>query len=381
MVIEGSTRFPEPALVLAIATLPEVGPARLLALTEDRSPAAAWTEVVDGRAHHGPAAALMGSDPRALAVAWARAAARLDPMAIWQRHLDAGFGVAARGFADYPDVLREDPHGPAVLVWDGDLSALDGPRVAVVGTRDCTHAGRDFASQLGRELSEVGVRIVSGLALGIDGAAHAGALAAQGAPPIAVVGSGLDIIYPRRHAQLWRKVASGGAVLSEHPLGTDPVGWHFLARNRIIATLADVVVVVESHEQGGALQTATEAADRGRAVMAVPGSVKSPASRGTNALLGDALVCCDTTDVLTLLGLVTARTRRVDPRTPPSEGDAQVLAGIGWEPCSTEALMMRTGRSLGELALVLDRLENSGWVVRRGGWTERVGDPSDECRS
>ena len=123
---------------------------------------------------------------------------------------------------------------------------------------------------LAHELTDVGVRIVSGLALGIDAAAHSGALASGAAPPIGVVGSGLDVVYPRRNAQLWTRVARDGVLLTEHPLGAKPVGWHFLARNRIIAALADVVVVVESHEHGGSLQTATEAARRGIPVLAVP---------------------------------------------------------------------------------------------------------------
>ena len=203
---------------------------------------------------------------------------------------------------DFPEVLRDDPHGPALLVWQGSRGALDGPRVAIVGTRDCTQAGRDFAVNLASELADAGIRIVSGLALGIDAAAHSGALSSGKAPPIAVVGSGLDVVYPRRNAQLWARVAREGVILTEHPLGTSPVGWHFLARNRIIAALADAVVVVESHDHGGSLQTATEAARRGVPVLAVPGSTRSPASKGTNELLRDADVCCDSTDVFTMLG-------------------------------------------------------------------------------
>lgn len=364
------------ALVLTLATLPDIGPARLLALTEGRDSSVAWNEVLAGAAHRGPAASIMGDDPATLASQWARAATRVDPNAIWERHVAAGLHVASRGDRDYPEVLREDPYGPALLVWDGHLASLDGPRVAIVGTRDCTHAGRDFAAELGGELSDAGVRVVSGLALGIDGAAHSGALASGGAPPIAVVGSGLDFVYPRRHAQLWRNVAEAGVVMTEHPLGAEPVGWHFLARNRIIATLADVVVVVESHKRGGALQTAEEAAHRGRTVMAVPGSIRSAASHGTNALLRDAHVCCDTTDVLTVLGLVRSTATRRDRRPKPTEADAAVLDAIEWEPCSTERLLLRTGRSLGDLALALDRLEDAGWIVRRAGWSERVGPTS-----
>jgi DNA processing protein len=283
--------------------------------------------------------------------------------------------VAARGDDAFPEVLQDDPDGPALVVWSGSLEALEGPRAAIVGTRDCTHAGLEFAADIGREVADAGVRVVSGLALGIDGAAHAGALSSGQAPPVAVVGSGLDVLYPRRNAALWRRVAERGVVITEHPLGAEPVGWHFLARNRVIATLADVVVVVESHAQGGALQTATEAANRGRPVLAVPGSVRSPASVGTNNLIRDGVnVCCDTVDVLTVLGLVNAPSSPRDRRTPPTGTDAVVLDAIGWDPCSVDSLLLRTGLPLGELGAVLDRLDETGWIVRRGAWCERVGD-------
>jgi DNA processing protein len=366
--------LPDAAFVLAMATLPDIGPARLNALVAELEPDAAWRQVRHGLAHRGRAAPLMGDDPAALSAAWARAASRTDPEQVWHQHLERGVHIAWRADAEYPDVLRDDPHGPAVLAWAGSIACLDGPRVAIVGTRDCTRAGHDFAADLASELTNAGVRIVSGLALGIDAAAHSGALASAAAPPIAVVGSGLDIVYPRRNADLWARVREAGIVLSEHPLGAEPIGWHFLARNRIIAALADVVVVVESHAHGGALQTATEAAARGVLVMAVPGSVRSKASRGTNALIRDgAAVCCDAADVLTVLGLVGATVPRRDRRPTPSADDEVLLDAIGWEPCGTEELMLRTGRSLGDLALALDRLEDAGWIARRSGWSERVG--------
>jgi DNA processing protein len=365
---------PPAAYVLALARLPDLGPARLRALTDGRSADAAWREVRDGNAHRGQAARTMGADASTLAASWSRAAARVDPARVWREHVDAGVGVAVRADEVFPDVLRDDPDGPALVVWVGSLDALAGPSAAIVGTRDCTHAGLEFAADLGRELADAGVHVVSGLALGIDGAAHAGALSSGKAPPVAVVGSGLDVVYPRRNAALWRRVAERGVVVTEHPLGAQPAGWHFLARNRIIAALADVVVVVESHAQGGALQTATEAANRDRAVLAVPGSVRSPASAGTNNLIRDGVhVCCDTLDVLTVLGLVTASPTQLDRRIPPQGPDALVLAAIGWDPCSVESLLLRTGLPLGELGASLDRLSETGWVVRRGAWCERVG--------
>lgn len=362
------------AFVLALAELPDMGPARLSALTDGRDPGDVWTDVCAGRASDGPHVTTMGADPRQLAERWRRAAASIDPHVELQRHVDAGIGIAWREDDVYPSVLRSDPHAPALLFWRGDLTELDGPRVAIVGTRDCTHAGRAFATQLGRELAEVGVRVVSGLALGIDGAAHAGVLSVSGGPPVGVVGSGLDVVYPRRHTELWERVATAGVLLTEHPLGAKPVGWHFLARNRIIAILAEVVVVVESHASGGALQTATEAGQRGRTVLVVPGSTQSVASEGTNALLRDGCgVCCDTTDVLTALGLSGVRRPRPDARPAPSSTGEAVLRAMGGEPCSLEQIMLRSSLGLGDLVAELDRLETDGWIVRRGAWCERVG--------
>ena len=153
--------------------------------------------------------------------------------------------------------------------------------------------------------------------MGIDGAAHAGATEVDGAPPVAVVGSGLDVVYPRRHRSLWQLVAERGVVLSEHPLGSAPVAWHFPARNRLIAALADVVVVVESQERGGSMHTVDEAQRRDVDVMAVPGPVTSRASTGTNRLLADgAEVARDATDVLVKLGLGSGSRRATVERRP-----------------------------------------------------------------
>src|SRR5262249_38747100 len=154
--------------------------------------------------------------------------------------------------------------------------------------------GIDVAFELGRDLAAAGVAVVSGLAVGIDASAHAGALHAATSPPIAVVGSGLDVIYPRRNAVLWREVERRGLVLSQAPLGALPEKWRFPARNRLIAALADAVVVVESGTTGGSLHTVTEAVRRDRVVYAVPGPVRSDASAGTNRLLADGAVpACD----------------------------------------------------------------------------------------
>ena len=178
------------------------------------------------------------------------------------------------------------------------------PRVAIVGTRRCTRYGFDLARELGADLAAAGVQVVSGLALGIDGAAHRGALdAAGGAPPIGVVASGLDVVYPRAPPAAVGGGRHRGSLLSECPLGTAPEAWRFPARNRIIAALADAVVVVESAGAGGSMYTVEEALARDRPVLAVPGSVRSAASAGTNRLLAEgAGVARDADDVLAAIG-------------------------------------------------------------------------------
>ncbi|WP_334144651.1 DNA-processing protein DprA [Rhabdothermincola sp.] len=369
-----TTELPTEAHLLALASLPQMGPARLSALVEAVSPAEAWHELCRGAVPGGGVRELLGAPGAAVVAAWARRASELDVGELWRHHLEAGVEVCGVSSPAYPEPFRGEEHPPPLVVLRGDRRVLDGPRVAVVGTRDCTRYGRDVAFELGRDLAAAGVRVVSGLALGIDGAAHTGALEARAAPPVAVVGSGLDVVYPRRNHSLWRAVADAGLLISEHPLGTSPAAWHFPARNRLIAALADIVVVVESHARGGALHTATEAAQRGRPVMAVPGSVRAHASEGTNRLFDEgAHVCLGAGDVLALLGLDTpARRRGEDPRPVPEPADARVLEQIGWEPVALEQLVLRTGLELGSLVLALDRLEAAGWVARRAGWFERV---------
>jgi DNA processing protein len=313
------------------------------------------------------------------------------------RQAAAGVEVVA---GDDPRLARlvHDPRPPDVLYAQGDLVALTRPTVAVVGTRDCTAGGLDTAHALGAGLAAAGVAVISGLALGIDGAAHAGALAAAGwepsadglsptpvdggaadvGPPIGVVGTGLDVVYPRRHRALWLAVRRAGLLLSEEPPGTAPAAWRFPRRNRLIAALADVVVVVESHRRGGSLHTVDEALARDVEVMAVPGSVRSPASAGTNQLLRDgAGVACDVDDVLVRLGF-RRRPAEPGPEAPPPDLDAElsgVLDAMGWEPCSLDHLALRTGAGVAEVAVALARLEAGGWVHESAGWFERRAKP------
>jgi DNA processing protein len=383
-------RLPAEAWVTALASLDQVGPARLRALVSMAPPAQAWRQVVAGAV---PATVIgpgrsAGSDRTTLVRRWREQARSIDVADLWARHQAAGLHVSVPGAPDFPGVLLDDPDPPSILFASGDLGALEGPRVAVVGTRDCTRYGYDVARRLGAELAANDVVVVSGLALGIDGAAHAGALDASGAPPVAVVGSGLDRLYPARNASLWRRVAAAGVVLSEHPLGTPPLPWHFPVRNRLIVALADVVVVVESQERGGSMLTVDCAIERDVEVMAVPGPVTSPTSSGSNQLLSEGRpVVRDALDVLVALGLGAAARRRTATRTAasttpdpprPSPEDQRVLDAFDWQPATFDQLVLRTGRSVDELAPALDRLACGGWIDQRGGWYERIARGSED---
>ncbi|HET6773120.1 MAG TPA: DNA-processing protein DprA, partial [Acidimicrobiales bacterium] len=354
------------------------GPARLTAVLAVEPPEAAWRHVAEGRGWSDPAVVrALGRRAATLVPAWQAAAPGIDPAHVWQRVVAAGVGVAVAGSPAFPPALVGDVEPPAVVFHRGAPEAIAGPRVAVVGTRRCSSTGAGVAFELGRDLAAAGVAVVSGLASGIDGAAHRGALAAAGAAPIGVVATGLDVVYPAGQHELWRAVTGAGVMLSEAPLGTRPERWRFPARNRIIAALADVVVVVESHRRGGSLHTVDEADRRGRDVMAVPGSVRSAASAGTNALLAEGRApVCSVDDVLVALGLTSGSGAGAAPprdrRATPHGADQPVLDAVGWQPSTLDQLLARTGLSLAVLAPAIDRLCDAGWVARRGGWHERI---------
>jgi DNA processing protein len=342
----------------ALAGLPWMTPQRLRRLLDGRAARDAWADMRWGRAGE----------------AWAAAAGKVAVGAVEEAHLAAGITVSLLGQPGYPEMLAGDHEAPAVLFSRGGLSALRPPSVGVVGTRRATHAGRETAAELGRELAAAGVGVVSGLALGIDGAAHLGALGAGAAPPVGVVACGLDVVYPRRHRALWEQVAEAGALLSEVPLGTPPEPWRFPLRNRVIAALSQVVVVVESHETGGSMHTVNAAEARSRTVLAVPGSVRSPAAAGVNRLLAEGCgPARDTLDVLVALGLCQPGARSSPPVEPAlPEEEREVLEAVDWGPTSVDTVLSRTGAELPAVAAVLARLEHAGWVRCGGGWWERT---------
>lgn len=373
---------PTTAFVVGLASLPDVGPARLAALLRRGDPRRVLADLACGRlvVDADLADAIGRRDPRPLLERWRGAAAALDVDALWSAHLEAGVAVHTATDPSWPAAFAGDPDPPSLLFTRGDSSVLGhgSPAVAVVGTRRCTRYGWDVAHSLGLGLAAAGVRVVSGLAKGIDAAAHRGALdAADGAPPVGVVGTGLDVVYPASSRSLWREVPAAGVLASEAPLGTAPARWRFPARNRVLAALADAVVVVESAGTGGALHTVDEALARDRPVFAVPGPITSPVSVGCNRLLADvAAPLCDVDDVLAAVGARPAGTglARLDP---PEPGDLRALEAVAWTPTSLDHVVDGTGLGLGAAAGALARLEAAGHVVPAGpGRWQRVGAPS-----
>jgi DNA processing protein len=357
------------AAALALVTLPGMTPTRLRALLSRFGPPEQCVSAVyDGRA---VAIANDTTDPR---VAAGRRAAAKE----WVRELDlerAREQLARRPIlvwsladADYP-IAEDVPDRPGILLAEGrSPEVLGQPRVAVVGTRAATPHGLADARELGAHLASAGVTVVSGLAIGIDGAAHEGALDERGGV-VGVVATGLDVEYPRRHASLYRRVRERGVIVGEHPFGVGPHRARFPVRNRIIAGLADAVVVVEATLRGGARITAQYALDYGRTVLAVPGSRRNPAAEGTNALIADgAHPLVEWSDVTVALGL-TARSRShtVPERAAPSPMGAAVIRALGGEAATPDQLASRTALPIDQIVAAVVELDRAGWVTRERG--------------
>jgi DNA processing protein len=245
----------------------------------------------------------------------------------------------------------------------GELAALAAPTVAVVGTRAPSEDGRQLAHRLAADLGAAGVCVISGLALGIDAAAHAGSLAA-GAPTIGVLGGGHDRFFPPRNAELARRiVAGGGAVLSPYPPEHPAYPWQFLARNGIVAALADGVVVVEAAARSGALNTASWAADRGIPVMAFPGDVGRPKAAGCLALIRDgATLVRDAGDVLAQLGLTPA-VRRPEAAPAGDPADARILRLLDAGPADADAVVASSDLPPGPALARVGDLLAAGTIV------------------
>lgn len=284
----------------------------------------------------------------------------------------AGLRVVTAFEEEYSPLLREIADPPFALYALGNLERLRLPAVAVVGSREASRYGRDVASRLARELSAAGVTVVSGFARGIDTAAHAAARDSPGGT-IAVFGCGLDVDYPRENAELKRALAARDLIVSEFAPGTEPRPQNFPIRNRIIAGLATGVVVVEASRRSGSLITARLAADFGRDVFAVPGSVFSPTSAGAHELLRDgAILCRGVEDVLTELfpsiGPPAALLAAPAPETELSPEARRLLAALATEePASAEDLAQRLDLPAASVLAALFELEGAGLIVFEEG--------------
>jgi DNA processing protein len=372
-----SLELPPQAYAAALASFPHMSIHRLGALLRHHSPADAYAVAIGEHRPDGLIERVLADcDVRG---AWKRAGLSSVLADAWERCTRLSVEVLVHGAPGYPQLLLNDPLPPPIVFAQGDLGLLDGRRAAIVGTRNATAAGRDTATTLGRHLADAGVHVVSGLARGIDGSAHRGALQTEGdGRPIAVVASGHDVVYPREHRELWAAVAEEGLLLSEAPPGTAPEAYRFPMRNRVIAALSEVVIVVESREHGGSLITVTEAMERNVPLMAVPGGVHNRAATGTNQLIRDgAGVVVDVTDVLVALEMDHRRSSgaAADPRPRPRGADLVVYETCAGEPRTIDGLALACSLSLVDAAMSVARLEHSGWIQQSDGWFEAVGSP------
>ncbi len=340
----------------------------------------------------------------------AQSLALLTPPASWsaQCHLTRAWLAEAEGrsivtLADaaYPRVLLEMSDPPLLLYLQGRTDLLAHPQcLAVVGSRNPTPQGELTAHDMSRALAAAGVCIVSGMALGVDGAAHSGALDAAGAT-IAVVGTGLDRVYPRRHLALAHRIAQSGLLVSEFALGSSPAPANFPKRNRIIAGLSQGTLVVEAALASGSLITARLAAEMGREVFAIPGSIHAPQAKGCHALIRQGAKLVETAqdvleDMRMLASAAPVQSRQAVPAEPPALGasdasapltdqdgeavpagvcgpQASLLAQMGYHPLSLDALQARTGHAAADLQAWLMELELDGHIARvPGGLFQRL---------
>lgn len=299
-------------------------------------------------------------------------AATVDAALAWSEK--PGHTILTLADPDYPPALLEVPDPPTVLYLRGDPRLLTGPGIAIVGSRNATAGGIRTAAAFATALAGHGLTVISGLALGIDAAAHRGALAGAGAT-LAVIGTGIDRIYPARNRDLALAIAEKGLVVSEFPLGTPPLAANFPRRNRVISGLSRGVLVVEAALQSGSLITARLAAEQGREVFAVPGSIHSPVAKGCHRLIREGAKLVETAaDILEELGIEGSLQPTAALQTDQETSDP-ILAALGHDPCSLDDLAGRTGLPADRLLTELLALELGGRVAPLpGGLYQRLDD-------
>lgn len=280
----------------------------------------------------------------------------------YESMLQQGIRLITEDEDGFPEKLRRIPEPPSALFMRGKDIKPGQIVIGMVGARNATTHGKGFAERLAQELAEAGFAVVSGMALGIDGASHRGALNGGGLT-IAVMGCGIDICYPAYHRKLYQEILDKGTLLSEYAPGMPSFPAHFVARNRLISGLADAVIVVEARKKSGSLITAEYALDQGRDVMAVPGRPDDVLSEGTNRLIKDGASCCTCAqDVFDLLKIPIRREERTAGPEEP-KGDAKRVAELLRNgPLHTDVLARQTGIPVEKLLQILLSLELDGWV-------------------
>jgi DNA processing protein len=301
------------------------------------------------------------SEPVALAICAGPDIAALKPTLDWLKQ--SGNHLITLADAYYPKALLEIPDPPPVLYAKGCLNWLDTPCIAMVGSRNASPQGEKNAEEFAQALCQHGFSVVSGLALGIDGAAHRGALKANGAT-IAVVGTGLDIVYPARHRELAHQIAERGVILSEFGLGTPSRAQNFPRRNRIISGLSMGCLVVEANVQSGSLITARLAVEQGREVFAIPGSIHSPVSKGCHQLIKQGAKLVDNIhDIIVELGTVVTTDNLTTSLTDSNMQPHPVLNCMGYDPVGMDVLLERSCLTADSLSTMLLMLELEGKVA------------------
>ena len=273
----------------------------------------------------------------------------------------------------YPRTLLETADPPLLLFVKGRVELLDQTALAVVGSRTATPSGTRDAEAFAQVLSDAGLTIISGLALGIDSAAHRGGLSGASSS-VAVVGTGLDKVYPARNRELAHRLATEGALVSEFPLGTPPLAANFPCRNRVISGLARGCLVVEAALRSGSLITARQASEQGREVFAVPGSIHSPLSKGCHWLIKQGAKLVETAqDVLEELGMVAASARAEDEGPPLQPHESGLLTAMGFEPVDLDTICQRAHLAPDAASAILLKLELDGYLSwLPGGLLQRL---------
>jgi len=286
---------------------------------------------------------------------------------------EPGNRLLTLGDQHYPRTLLEIADPPLVLFAKGRVELLNQPALALVGSRSATPRGIQDAESFAQALSNAGLSIVSGLALGIDSAAHRGGLSGASSS-IAVVGTGLDKVYPARNRALAHRLAEQGALVSEFALGTPPLAANFPRRNRVISGLARGCLVVEAALRSGSLITARQALEQGREVFAIPGSIHSPLSKGCHWLIKQGAKLVETArDVLDELGMAQGPAPADELQAPLQPLESEVLTSMGFEPVDADTIVHRTGLAADAAAAILLKLELDGYLARLpGGLLQRM---------